>query len=106
MMTPYSLPSAANNQRVAGETICPYCGVGCRLQLEGDLGGGLQISGVSDAPANLGRICAKGKLLGETIVSTDRLTRPLMRTDRRSPFRETDWPTALGNMAFRLRRII
>ena len=77
------------------ESICPYCGVGCRLQVEGSPGTGLRVRGVADAPANLGRICAKGLLLGQTISTPDRLTRPMIRRDRRDDFRDTNWPTAL-----------
>ena len=43
-----------------GESICPYCGVGCRLRVDGVAGTPLRVRGVQDAPANLGRICAKG----------------------------------------------
>ena len=49
---------------VQGESICPYCGVGCRLGFEGQDGGTMKVRGVADAPANLGRICAKGALAG------------------------------------------
>ena len=47
----------------------PYCGVGCRLRVEGSAAAGLQMRRVSDAPANLGRLCAKGLLVGATIDS-------------------------------------
>src|SRR5947209_5917066 len=56
--------------RVSGETVCPYCGVGCRLAVEGEVGrysSELKVRGVADAPANLGLLCAKGALLGDTI---------------------------------------
>ncbi len=80
---------------VLGEAICPYCGVGCRLRVEGSAGRPERVRGVEDAPANLGRYCAKGALLHETIATPDRLTRPQFRLDRASPFRATDWDTAL-----------
>lgn len=84
---------------VLGETICPYCGVGCRLRLEGSQGRVSRIYGVESAPANLGRICAKGAQLGTTIVSPDRLTQPLFRRSRRAGFQATDWNTALSYIA-------
>jgi len=80
---------------VLGEAICPYCGVGCRLRLEGSGGRPERVRGVEDAPSNLGRFCAKGALLHETITTPDRLTHPQFRLDRRSHFRPTDWGTAL-----------
>ncbi len=90
---------------IQGETICPYCGVGCRLDLSGSLETGLKIRGVGDAPANRGRICAKGALLGETIVSADRLTRPLWRQDRQGEFQPAGWDTVLPSLVQRLKRI-
>src|ERR1700722_18216156 len=91
---------------VRGETICPYCGVGCRLDLQGTLGSSLKIRGVEDAPANLGRICAKGALLGETIVTADRLAQPRWRRDRQGPFHETDLDSALTYTVRRLQHIV
>src|ERR1051326_1885144 len=72
------------------ESICPYCGVGCRLRLDGS-----KVRGVEDAPANRGRICAKGLLLTQTIDTPDRLTRPMIRRDRRDNFLPVDWDIAL-----------
>src|SRR5580765_8385213 len=80
---------------ILGESICPYCGVGCRLQLEGRNGRPERIRGVESAAANRGGICAKGALLGETIDVSDRLTQPQLRNTRRELFRHADWDTAL-----------
>jgi ferredoxin-nitrate reductase len=91
---------------VRGQTICPYCGVGCRLDLDGRLGVALKVRGVADAPANLGRLCAKGVLVGETVDTPDRLKRPLWRPDRRSPLRAADWDTVLRHVADRFRALI
>ena len=91
---------------VLGETVCPYCGVGCRLRLEGIPATGAarfplvtRVRGVEEAAANLGRICAKGAQLGPTIDTSDRLTRPHLRLSRHGDFRATDWDTALGYVA-------
>src|SRR5438128_744305 len=98
----YSLP-------VSGESICPYCGVGCRLSFDGEAGPGgtsLKVRGVADAPANLGRLCAKGALLGETIGTHDRLSVPLLRASRHEPFHASTCDEALGRVAARFRRLI
>src|SRR5438105_9959303 len=79
-----------------GETICPYCGVGCRLRLEGSGGQVTKVRGVEEAAANLGRICAKGAQLGPTIDTPDRLKRPQLRLGRLDNFRSVDWDTALS----------
>jgi ferredoxin-nitrate reductase len=84
---------------ILGESVCPYCGVGCRLRLEGTSTQVTRIRGVETAPANLGGICAKGAQLGPTIDTPDRLTRPLLRRSRQDSFRTTDWDTALSYIA-------
>jgi ferredoxin-nitrate reductase len=91
---------------VRGESICPYCGVGCRLAFEGEVGRNLRVRGVADAPGNLGRLCAKGALLGGTVDSDDRLGRPLLRTTRPGKLKPATWDSALGYVARRLRAII
>ncbi len=94
---------------VRGESICPYCGVGCRLDLDGEAGPhavSLKVRGVADAPANLGRICAKGALLGETIATPDRLIHPMLRASRHETFRPVTWDVAVKRVAERFRDII
>jgi ferredoxin-nitrate reductase len=94
---------------VYGQSICPYCGVGCRLEVEGESQGhaaALRVRGVADAPANLGRICAKGALLGETVATPDRLTQPMLRATRFEPFRPAHWDVVIGRVARRLQQII
>ena len=88
------------------ETICPYCGVGCRLRVQGDPNRKLTVRGVTDSPASLGRICAKGSLLGPTINSPDRLAQPLIRHDRRDAFQAADWTTALRYAAERFLNVL
>ena len=44
-------------------TTCPYCGVGCGLQVAPDG----TVAGDPDHPANFGRLCSKGAALGETL---------------------------------------
>jgi len=99
-----SLPSLS--PVVLGESICPYCGVGCRLDFEGTVGASLKVRGVADAPANLGRICAKGTLLGPTIDTDDRLTHPLLRSRRPGQLRPATLDSALGHVARKFHEII
>src|SRR5437016_4261870 len=80
---------------ILGESVCPYCGVGCRLRVEGLHGKPMRVRGVEEAAANRGGICAKGALLAETVQSPDRLTQPQLRPTRGELFRPTDWKTAL-----------
>jgi ferredoxin-nitrate reductase len=98
--------AAGGSLTLPGETICPYCGVGCRLQFEGSPAEGLRVRGVADSPASLGRICAKGALLGEAILTSDRLQNPLVRAGRHAPWRQTTWDAALETVVSRLKAIV
>jgi len=81
---------------VLGESVCPYCGVGCRLRFEGSGADVTRVRGVESAAANLGGLCAKGAQLGPTINTPDRLLRPQVRLDRRDGFRPVAWDTAFA----------
>ncbi|MFM1891120.1 MAG: hypothetical protein RLZ44_197, partial [Pseudomonadota bacterium] len=48
-------------------TTCPYCGVGCGLEVTRQPDGGFKVRGDQAHPANLGRICSKGAALAETL---------------------------------------
>jgi ferredoxin-nitrate reductase len=73
--------------------------------MEGINGRVLRVRGAEDSPASQGRLCAKGALLGETLATEDRLTRPLLRTSRPGRPRPVTWDTALGYLALRFREI-
>ena len=53
-----------------GESVCPYCGVGCRLKFEGANGEVQRVRGVEKAPANLGGLCAKAPSLARPSAAT------------------------------------
>jgi assimilatory nitrate reductase catalytic subunit len=89
-----------------GESVCPYCGVGCRLRLEGAAGQVTRVRGVETAAANLGKLCAKGAQLGPTIRTPDRATHPLLRARRRDDFGNASWDDALGHVVARFRDLI
>ncbi|HEV3115458.1 MAG TPA: nitrate reductase [Gemmataceae bacterium] len=82
-----------------GESVCPYCGVGCRLRFAREGDKIASVKGVESAPANLGRLCAKGAQLGTTLDTPDRLLQPQFRVSRRGDFHATDWNTALSHIA-------
>ena len=97
--------SAIAPQPAAVRTTCPYCGVGCGLIAALDSAGGASISGDPAHPANLGRLCAKGSALGETLSLEQRLLHPMIRRADGSLAR-VSWDTALDTVANRLRTII
>ena len=80
-------------------TTCPYCGVGCGVvaRVEGEA---VSVHGDKTHPANLGRLCVKGSVLGETTGLQGRLLRPVVDG------LEVDWAQALSAAGERLREII
>ncbi|MBV9994480.1 MAG: nitrate reductase [Caulobacteraceae bacterium] len=67
----------------ATRTTCPYCGVGCGIAARSD-GRSLQVEGDPDHPANFGRLCAKGTMLGATVALEGRLLHPAVGGKRAS----------------------
>jgi len=87
------------------KTICPYCGVGCGIQVQpGDEPGDVQFMPWGDAPVNEGRICIKGGAATEVVNHEDRLTDPLLRDDD-GEFREATWDEAYEYIVDELERI-
>lgn len=97
-------------------TICPYCGVGCQLDLniKDDIPGGrvLRVTSNSKAPINGDHLCVKGRYGYDFIQSPQRLKRPRVRKyilegtarpENRGPWVEVDWETALDVAANGLR---
>jgi len=89
-----SLPGALTKTR----TVCPYCGVGCAVDM---LSKGDQIVGIQpamDGPANEGALCVKGQFAYDFIQHDERLRAPLVRNDR-GELVETSWDEALDRAA-------
>ncbi len=91
---------------IHGETICPYCGVGCRLQFDGRAPDFLRVRGVVHAEANRGGICAKGAQLGPAVWTEDRLARPQFRLSRADGFRASTWDESLRYVGEIFRNIL
>ena len=70
-------------QRV--ETTCPYCGVGCGIELgiREDDRLALMTDDVPSNPSSLGMLCVKGRFATGFVHSRDRITRPMIRRDGR-----------------------
>lgn len=81
-------------------TTCAYCGVGCGVLARPDGAGGVTVRGDPDHPANRGRLCSKGFALGETLSLDDRLLTPRIGGG------DTDWDSALGQVADRFSQTI
>jgi len=82
------------------DSVCGYCGVGCRVSIESAGGRVVAISGVKSAAVNHGHLCVKGRYAHAYHHSEERLTRPLLRDG--DGFREISWAEALDHLAERL----
>jgi predicted molibdopterin-dependent oxidoreductase YjgC len=84
-------------------TTCPYCGVGCTLELHIQDDFIYEVTSPFDSPVNRGNLCVKGRFGYDYVHSKDRLTQPLMRSG--GQLQPTTWDKALGEVATRLRAI-
>ena len=85
-------------------TTCPYCGVGCQINLHVRDGKIVKTTGVEEAEPNKGRLCVKGRFGYDFIYSRDRLTTPLIREN--GAMRPASWDEALDLIADRLKTVI
>lgn len=85
-------------------TTCPYCGVGCELEVGTREGRIAQIKPSLSAPVNKGHLCVKGRYAFEYVYAPDRVTRPMLRRDKE--WHEVDWSKAIAFTAGELRRIL
>lgn len=84
------------------KTTCPYCGVGCQIELWVKDGRIVKLKGVEGEPNN-GSLCVKGRFGFSFVHSEERLKSPLLRDG--SEFRRIDWEDAIHLFATKLREI-
>ena len=85
-------------------SICPYCGVGCSVDI---LTKGETLVGVQpamDGPANEGALCVKGQFAWEWVQHEDRLATPLVRKD--GELVPATWEEALDRAAAGFRDVL
>ena len=99
------------------ETVCPFCGVGCKVSLKVKDGKVKYVEGIN-GPANENRLCVKGRFGFDYIHHPHRLTKPLIRRDDApakglnvdpgdlsTHFREATWEEAMDLAAKGLMRL-
>jgi predicted molibdopterin-dependent oxidoreductase YjgC len=84
-------------------TVCPYCGVGCTLNLHIKDDFVYKSTSPFSSPANHGNLCVKGRFGYDFIHSRERLTQPLVRRD--GELIPETWETAMELVAGRLLEI-
>ena len=81
-------------------TTCPYCGVGCQLNIEAKENKILRVTPSESIP-NKGQACVKGRFgIAEFVNHRERLTTPLIRKDGKLV--EASWDEALQLIAGKL----
>jgi formate dehydrogenase alpha subunit len=85
------------------QTTCPYCGVGCQIELWVKNGRLVRADGVEGVSPNDGRLCVKGRFGYDYVHSPDRLTVPLIRKD--GVLTPASWDEALGLIASKFKSI-
>ena len=94
-------------------TTCPYCGVGCTLDLHIKDDFIYRVTSPFDSPVNHGNLCVKGRFGYDFIYNPERVTTPLIRKTPQTPgrrtqafdrseWREVSWDEALNTVADRL----
>jgi len=86
-------------------TTCPYCGVGCQIDLNVNPKTN-QIVRVTSCVGNIpnnGNLCVKGRFAMDFVASEKRLTTPLIK--RKGKFEAATWDQALDFIADRLEKI-
>jgi len=94
---------------------CPYCGVGCQVEMQIKEDHILRVDAPFDVAPNYGRLCAKGRFGMDYINHPSRLTYPMIRKDLgqvpRDPvglngFQRASWDEALDLAAEKLSGIL
>lgn len=94
-------------------TTCPYCGVGCNLELHVKDETIYRVTSPFDAVVNQGNLCVKGRFGYDFVYHRRRVTTPLLRKVRQEPgkrtqaferddWRQVSWDEALDYVADRL----
>lgn len=95
------------------KTLCPYCGVGCGLEVAPPAQPGKavhrdkdgtpiwQVRGDRTHPSSQGMVCVKGATIAESL-HKDRLRFPMMRDSLDQPFRQVSWEEALTKIVDRI----
>jgi predicted molibdopterin-dependent oxidoreductase YjgC len=111
-----SLKQARPNKVRKVRTTCPYCGVGCNMDLNVSEGRVVRATSAPDAPVNGMALCVKGRYGYDFVHHKDRLTRPQVRRyllenrkrgqgEKWDELVPVDWEVAFDIAARRLREI-
>ncbi len=98
------------------KTLCPYCGVGCGLEVTPPAAAGRathrdsegkpiwKVMGDRNHPSSLGKICVKGATITESL-DQDRLKYPMLRESLSEPFHRISWEAAFNAIVQRIQSV-
>ena len=93
-------------------TTCPYCGVGCQMNLQVKDNFIYAVDAPFEAAPNYGMLCVKGRFGTDYVKHPSRVKTPLIRTNRhegrsaKAIWREATWNEALDLVADELARVV
>ena len=87
-------------------TTCPYCGVGCQMNLHIKDDVIYRVTAPFDAAPNYGNLCVKGRFGLDFTTHPRRLTKPLIRNGGPGEFREASWEEALTLVSEKLAEVV
>jgi formate dehydrogenase alpha subunit len=87
-------------------TTCPYCGVGCQMNLHIKNDMIYRVSAPFDTAPNYGNLCVKGRFGTDYTTHPRRLKTPLIRSGGPGEFREATWDEALTLVSEKLADIV
>ena len=99
------------------KTLCPYCGVGCGLEVTPPAQQGKEtnrdsegtpawkVRGDRNHPSSLGMVCVKGATITEA-THKSRLRYPMMRNSLDEPFVRVTWEEALQRVVSQLQTVV
>jgi formate dehydrogenase alpha subunit len=96
---------ALNPEKVV-RTTCPYCGVGCQMDLNIKDNTIYRVNAPFDVAPNYGNLCVKGRFGLDFATHPRRLKTPLIRDGERGTFREATWDEALNHVSSKLSTIV
>lgn len=100
----------------SAKTLCPYCGVGCGLEVLPPAASGRatyrdsqgnpiwKVRGDRSHPSSKGMVCVKGATVSESL-EKDRLKYPMMRDSLDQPFQRVSWDEALDRVVNRIQTV-
>lgn len=85
------------------ETTCPYCGVGCQIELNIKDDRIVKVYGVDNGSPNRGHLCVKGCFGLDYVHHQERLTAPMIK--KKGKFIEASWEEALELVTHRFKEL-